>query len=310
VSAGEDERPSDGAEAGGVDPGGADRGGTDPRGAGAGGDAGLALLRAAAVRAEAARRILGEPLEALLRSVVDATVALFQAEAASIALFDAESNRLVFRVAAGDQGQGVVGQAIPIDQGVAGYAFSTGQAIALADVSHDPRFAGGVAALTGYVPRSLLAVPLIDGDHTIGVLEVLDKREAATFSLRDVDLAGVFARQAAVAINATRIERDTRSLLAAVLVELAGDALDRETAESAADEVAAAATENLDRGDDTHLWALAERVARLRRADPEQLDLLAELLDVLVRRTEASDWRRRRSEGGRRRSSPTPPVEH
>jgi len=280
-----------------------------PIAAGAGGDPGSALLRAAAARAEAARRILGEPLEALLRSIVDATAALFQAEAASIALFDAESNRLVFRVAAGDQGQGVVGQAIPIDQGVAGYAFSTGQAIALSDVAHDPRFAGGVAALTGYVPRSLLAVPLIDGDHAIGVLEVLDKREAATFSLRDVELAGVFARQAAVAINATRIERDTRSLLAAVLVELAGDALDRAAAEAAAEAVAAAATEDLDRGDDTHLWALAERVARLRRASPDQLDLLTELLDVLVRRTEAGDWPRPRREGFGRRTSPSPAID-
>jgi GAF domain-containing protein len=267
-------------------------------------DAGVALLRAVAIRAEAARRILGEPLEALLRSVVDATAALFDAEAASIALFDPETNRLVFRVAAGEQGQGVVGRAIPIDQGVAGYAFSTGQAIALSDVAHDPRFAGGMAAQTGYVPRSLLAVPLVDGDQAIGVLEVLDKREVAAFSLRDVDLAGVFARQAAVAINATRIERDTRSLLATVLVELAGEPGDRAAAADAADRLVAAAAADLDRGDDTRLWALAERVARLRRADPGQLDLLTELLDVLVRRTEAGDRRTRRREGGQRRTSP------
>jgi len=254
----------------------------------------VALLRAATLRAEAARRVLGEGLEALLRSIVEATAALFEAEAASIALYDPESNRLVFRVAAGEQGQGVVGQAIPIDQGVAGYAFSTGQAIALSDVARDPRFAGQVAARTGYVPRSLLAVPLIDGDRTIGVLEVLDKRAAPTFSLRDIELAGVFARQAAVAISATRIERDTRALIAAVLVELAGDALDGPTAAAAAEAVVAAATEDLDRGDDTHLWALADRVARLRRADSDQLDLLTELLDVLVRRTEAGDRRRSR----------------
>jgi len=280
-----------------------------PRDAGPAHDLGTVLLRAAAVRAEAARRILGEPLEALLRSIVDATAALFEAEAASIALFDPETNRLVFRIAAGDQGQGVVGQAIPIDQGVAGYVFSSGQAIALSDVAHDPRFAGQVAARTGYVPRSLLAVPLVDGDHTIGVLEVLDKRDAATFSLRDIELAGVFAGQAAVAINATRIERDTRSLLAAVLVELAGEALDRQSAEAAAEAVAAAATEDLDRGDDTRLWALAERVARLRRADPEQLELLAELLDVLVRRTEAGDWPRSGRRGLGRRAAASPVID-
>lgn len=268
----------------------------------------MALLQAAALRAEAARRLLGEPLEALLRSVVDATVALFEAEAASIALFDPETSQLVFRVAAGEQGQGVVGRTIPADQGVAGYAFSTGQAIALADVAHDPRFAGGVAVSTGYVPRSLLAVPLTDGDRAIGVLEVLDKRGAAAFSLRDVDLAGVFARQAAVAINATRIERDTRSLLATVLVELAGETSDPAAAEAAADQLAEAATDDVDRGDDTHLWALAERVARLRRADPEQIDLLIELLDVLVRRTEAQD-RLQRREGARRRVRPAAPVD-
>jgi GAF domain-containing protein len=257
-------------------------------------EAGAALLRSAALRAEAARRILGEGLEALLRSIAEATAALFEAEAASIALYDPESNRLVFRVAAGDQGQGVVGQAIPIDQGVAGYAFSTGQAIALSDVAHDPRFAGQVAARTGYVPRSLLAVPLVDGDRTIGVLEVLDKRAEATFSLRDIELAGIFARQAAVAISATRIERDTRALVTAILVDLAAGALDGPAAETAAEAVVAAATEDLDRGDDSHLWALAERVARLRRASPDQLDLLTELLDVLVRRTEAGDRRRSR----------------
>jgi GAF domain-containing protein len=272
-------------------------------------DAGTALLGAVALRVEAARRILGEPLEALLRSVVEATVVLFGAEAASIALFDPETDQLVFRVAAGEQGQGVVGRAIPVDQGVAGYAFTTGQAIALSDVAHDPRFAGGVAASTGYVPRSLLAVPLIDGDQAIGVLEVLDKHEAPTFSLRDVDLAGVFARQAAAAINATRIERDTRSLLAAVLVELAGGVLDRESAEAGAEELAAAATADLDRGDDTRLWALAERVARLRAADPEQLDLLTELLDVLVRRTAAGDRLARLHDAGRRGRSPVPAVD-
>ena len=47
-------------------------------------------------------------------------------------------------------------------RGIAGYAFSTGQPLAVADVAQDPRFDRTVAESTGYVPRSLLATPLVD----------------------------------------------------------------------------------------------------------------------------------------------------
>ena len=56
--------------------------------------------------------------EAVLRSIVEAAVLLFEAEAASLALFDPARNLLVFRVAAGAQGQGVVGLEIPPDRGL------------------------------------------------------------------------------------------------------------------------------------------------------------------------------------------------
>ena len=39
----------------------------------------------------------------------------------------------------------------------------------------DPRFDRATAERTGYVPRSIAAVPLIDGENTLGVLQVLDK---------------------------------------------------------------------------------------------------------------------------------------
>ncbi len=181
-------------------------------------------LAAIGRRAEIARRLELGGTEAVLRSVVEAAVLLFEAEAASLALFDASRNVLVFRVAAGAQGQGVVGLEIPPDRGLVGYVFSTGQALAISDVARDPRFGRSFAEQTQYVPRSIVAVPLVDERGTIGVLEVLDKRTEATFSIRDVELAGVFARQASVAIRASRVERDVAALLADVLGTLAGDA--------------------------------------------------------------------------------------
>src|SRR5256885_945177 len=80
-------------------------------------------------------------------------VSIFRAEAASIALLDEGSGTLKFVVAAGAQGEPVVGLTIPPTQGLAGYVFSTGESIALSDPSKDPRFGRGVAESTGFMPR-------------------------------------------------------------------------------------------------------------------------------------------------------------
>jgi GAF domain-containing protein len=238
-------------------------------------------LAAIGRRVEVARRLELGGTEAVLRSIVEAAVLLFEAEAASLALFDARRNVLVFQVAAGAQGQGVVGLEIPPDRGLVGYVFSTGQALAISDVAQDPRFGRSFAEKTQYVPRSIVAVPLVDDRGTIGVLEVLDKRTEATFSIRDVELAGAFARQASVAIRASRVERDVAALLRAVLGALAGEDAPAEGVEAL---VSAAVSEV--GGPDDPLWPLVEQIAALRRATPEQLELVSALLAVLVRQAE------------------------
>jgi len=252
----------------------------------------LHALRAIALRAEIAGRLAPPGGVAVLRSVVEATVILFAAEAASLALYDQASDRLVFRVAAGSQGEGVVGLAIAPDEGVAGYVFTTGQPLALSDVASDARFGRRTAEQTGYTPRSLVAVPLQDDEGTIGVLEVLDKRNGEGFDLQDIELASVFARQATVAIRASRVERDTATLVRSALADIAAGVPDGAID---VDAIVSAAIAELGRDDDGALWALTDEIARLRGADPGQLDLLRELLAVLTRRAErAGDARARR----------------
>ena len=248
-------------------------------------------LRALALRVEIAGRLVPPGGAAVLRSVVEATVVLFGAEAASIALFDPATGRLVFEVAAGGQGEGVVGLSIAPDSGVAGYVFTTGQPIALSDVADDRRFGRATAEQTGYVPRSLVAVPLLDDEGTMGVLEVLDKRDQAAFDLHDIELATVFARQAAVAIRVSRLERDTAALLRSALTALAADP----AADVDVDAVVTESIAAIDRDGGDALWSLADAIARLRTADPGELDLAREVLELLARRAErAGDARVRR----------------
>jgi GAF domain-containing protein len=84
----------------------------------------------------------------------------------------------------------------------------------LEDVARDPRFARDVAESTGFVPRGLMAVPLLHGERVLGVLEVLDRPQQARFTLAEMDLLGMFANQAAIALDLLQRARRARSALA------------------------------------------------------------------------------------------------
>ncbi len=253
-------------------------------------DAAAAALAAVARRLEAAVRLEPPAGELVLQSIVDATVSLFDAEAASLALYDPATDRLVFRVAAGERGQGVIGVSIASGDGIAGYVQATGQPIAIADVAADPRFERSAAERTGYIPRSLLAVPLVDGAVVLGVLEILDRRNGGTFDLRDIDLATVFARQASVAVTATRLDRRATDLLRDALIAVAAagpGSLDRDAVEALVASAAAAST-----GADDPVWRITDRIARLGPTDPADVDFVVDILDALARRTAARRGRR------------------
>src|SRR5262249_16686260 len=83
---------------------------------------------------------------------------------------------------------------------------SARQPVVIEDVTKDARFAGDVAETTGYVPKGLMAAPLIGDQEVLGVLSVLDRPKRAGFSLMARDLLGLFADQAATAIESGREE--------------------------------------------------------------------------------------------------------
>ena len=88
----------------------------------------------------------GPPSRCCTRSSATAATVL-DAQASSIALHDPATDQLVFVAAAGPASGDVVGLGIAATAGIAGYAFSTGQPLAIADVAQDPRFDRSVAEL-------------------------------------------------------------------------------------------------------------------------------------------------------------------
>jgi GAF domain-containing protein len=93
-------------------------------------------------------------------------------------------------------------------------------------VLEDPRFSRETAESTGFVPKGLMAVPLLHQESALGVLEVLDRPSEARFTLQEMELLGLFANQAAIALDLLQRARRAQSTLAgegdlAVLARLA-----------------------------------------------------------------------------------------
>jgi GAF domain-containing protein len=243
-----------------------------------------ALLAAVARRLDAAERLGAGPSDELLTAVAATAATALDAEAASIAVHDPSTDRLVFAAAAGPAAGGVVGMTIDAAAGIAGYVFTTGQPLAVADAAADHRFDRSFAEATGYVPSTLLAAPLSDDAGTVGVLEALDHR-GGSFTLRDLDIATAIAREATIVVRATRDRRDASTLLRQALSGLLRDGGLTSVDESVIDDLVSDATKGLGSADDAARWRLVDRIARLRDADPDSLDLAAEWLDALLRRT-------------------------
>jgi transcriptional regulator with GAF, ATPase, and Fis domain len=159
------------------------------------------LARLLAAIEASGRAVSPRPKDALLQSIVDAAGHIFGAAAASILLVNTQERYLEFKVAYGSSDHDLVGTKFPLDKGLAGYVVMTGQPIAISNVRQDARFNQDFAQSTGYVPTSILATPLLAGEHVIGVMEVLDKLEAVSFNMQDMGLLGLFANQAALAIQ-------------------------------------------------------------------------------------------------------------
>lgn len=149
----------------------------------------------------------------LLQSIVEVARAIFGARASSIFLLDEATDELVFEAVAGEGAASLIGQRLPSSTGIAGWVLVTRQPLVLDDLENDPRFARDVAESTGYVPKSMMAVPLLHDEEVLGVLQVLDRPQRERFSLQEMELLGLFGNQAAIALDLLGRARRARAVV-------------------------------------------------------------------------------------------------
>ncbi len=138
----------------------------------------------------------------LIEGIVRTAAGVFEASASSIALIDETTGELVYQSAWGAGAREIVGVRLRPGHGVAGSVVELGQPVAVGDCRTDPRFAARIAAGTGYVPHTMLVVPLMRDDRAIGVLSLLDRRDGGHYGPSDTERAALFAELTVTAIAA------------------------------------------------------------------------------------------------------------
>lgn len=153
-------------------------------------------------------------LDRLLPQILEESRTVARAEASSLMLFDAASEELYFHVALNEQGgdAGLKAVRLKLGQGIAGTAAESRDSVLVNDVQNDPRFFRGADAAIQFHTRNLLAVPMIDRENLIGVVEVLNKVDGEPFSAMDMHVLEMFSSLAATAVaNARLIEEQMRN---------------------------------------------------------------------------------------------------
>ena len=138
-----------------------------------------------------------ELLEITLHCCMEAV----SAEASSVLLLDDEKKNLIFYQTEGPAKPVLKTAIFPSDSGIAGNVLHSQEPEIINDVYNDPRFYGKIDSDTGFKTKNMIVIPLAAGEEKIGVLEVLNKTNGASFTEEEKFLLLLIAEEIAFAIR-------------------------------------------------------------------------------------------------------------
>jgi len=171
-------------------------------------------------------------IDELIPRIFIAVNRAINAEAQSIWLVDEEAGVIKCRFARGASAEALKGLSVPLKEpSIVGTSVSKQESIIIKDAQNDPRRARSVDEKTGFVTRSLMTVPLVLEDKSIGAIQAVNKRDGQLFNKDDLDLFRSIADSAALAVNNAQLVADLQNSYDLTLDALSAalDLRDRET---------------------------------------------------------------------------------
>ena len=147
-----------------------------------------------------------DDLKKLIQIILAKAIQTLDAERGSLMLYDPSTNELIMKVVYGLSNKEIEKKIndghiectkIKINEGIAGDAFANKKAIITNLGENDPRFFP--SSLSNV--KSLLCLPLVVKEESIGVINITNKKNGKFFNQDDLDFMGALANQAAIAIS-------------------------------------------------------------------------------------------------------------
>lgn len=149
---------------------------------------------------------LGVPASAenLFRTILDKSADLLRAEQGSLMLFNEETEELAIKATKGFSEKIVEHFRIRPGEGIAGKVMLTGKPLVVSDIESDARV--DQRRRPRYKTKSFLSMPLSLGERSVGVLNLADRSDGASFSEDDLPLMSFIANQASCAIERMKLQ--------------------------------------------------------------------------------------------------------
>ena len=149
-------------------------------------------------------------LDRILQLLLEKVRALLRIDAASIALRDDKTGKLIFEAASGQGATDVIGVQLEPGQGIAGWVAETGKPLVVQDAYQDARFFSGIDKKTGTTTQAILCIPVVLKGQVVGVIQALNPDEGR-FAEQDIEILNALSGMAATAIDNARLFTRVRS---------------------------------------------------------------------------------------------------
>lgn len=136
----------------------------------------------------------------LIKQILTLALEAVSSENGTLMLVDEETRELVFVEVIGEARDALLHYRLKESQGIAGWVVTNRKARLAEDVRKDPDFSSQVDGLTGFQSQSIICVPLVDGNRSIGAIELVNTTSGRPFTEADRDILQLVGRLASIAI--------------------------------------------------------------------------------------------------------------
>jgi putative methionine-R-sulfoxide reductase with GAF domain len=152
-------------------------------------------------------------VDLLLDQLVTRTAQVVRSEAASLYLLNTETLMLDFAIVKGHTSEALRNLNVHLrpGEGIAGWVAQHWKPDIVNDTAKDDRFMKVMDNTTGFVTRSVLAVPLMIGGELIGVAEAINKKDRGSFDESDKKILQNLANFAAVSITNAKLAENQKN---------------------------------------------------------------------------------------------------